>query len=74
VISGNLGALLRKRATDSLGLIDGDEGVFDEEVCETALVGIGGLLLLLATEFDFGLGCQTHVNDNATNLGIEVSR
>ena len=52
--------------------IDGDEGVFDEEVGEGALVGIGRLLLLLATELDLGAGGEARFDDNASDLGIEI--
>ena len=59
-------------ATDALGLVDGDEAVFDEEISEAALVGVGGLLLLLAAEVDFGFGDQAHVDDDFADLGVEV--
>ncbi len=59
-------------ALDPLGLIGGDKAVFDQQVGEAALVGIGRLLLLLAAEFDFGLRSQAGIEDDFPDLGIEV--
>jgi hypothetical protein len=73
LVAGDLAALaLLDLGADALGLVDRDEGVLDEEVGDAALVRIGRLLLLLATEVDLGLGGQARLNDDAADLGVEV--
>jgi hypothetical protein len=56
-------AALGDLLVQALGLIVGDEIVLDEQVGDAAGVGIGALLLLVATEIDLAAGGQTQIND-----------
>src|SRR5688500_8052581 len=46
--------------------------MLDQQVGEAALVGVGGLLLRLATELDFRAGGKAGLDDNPTDLRVEV--
>ena len=75
-VPGNLraaAALFHQDLANALGLVGGDKAVFDEQVAQAALIGVGRLLLLFAAEFKLGLGYQPVVDDKASHLRIEVA-
>jgi hypothetical protein len=75
LVAGDLAAAtVLDLAADTLGLVYRDEVMFDEDVGERSLVGIGRLLLLLSTEFDFGPRREPHLRHHAADLGVEVGR
>ena len=57
---------------NALGLVDGEEIMFDEKIGEAAGVGIGGLFLLLATEFDFIAGDEADVDGNLADFRVQT--
>src|ERR1019366_7945088 len=67
-------AALFELAADALGLIDRDEIMLDQQVAQAALVGIGRLLLLLPAELNFRPGRQTQLDDDFTDLSVDVRR
>ena len=72
-IAGNVaGFPVGHHLPKALGLIDGDEVVFDQQIGEAACVGIGGLFLLFAAKFDFAAGDQPHVHGKLADLGIKI--
>src|SRR5207248_3373573 len=65
---------LLKLAADTLGLIDGDEAVLDEQIGKRALIRIGRLLLLFAAEFDLGAGGEPHIDDRSEERRVGKER